>query len=108
MEKLLQSVPDLPGVYRFLAADGSILYVGKAKSLKKRIRSYFTGVRSAKTQALVCQADDIEVTVTDSPFEALLLENTIIKKYQPKYNILLKDDRSYPYLKITTEKFPRL
>lgn len=108
MEKSLQSVPDLPGVYRFLAADGSILYVGKAKSLKKRIRSYFTGVRSAKTQALVRQADDVEVTVTDSPFEALLLENTFIKKYQPKYNILLKDDRSYPYLKITTEKFPRL
>ena len=108
LEQKLKTLPDLPGVYRFLAADQSVLYVGKATSLKSRVHSYFTGTHSVKTQALVSQISDVEVTVTDNTLEALLLENTLIKKYRPKYNIMLKDDRAYPYLKITKENFPRL
>jgi excinuclease ABC subunit C len=88
--------------------DDVIIYVGKAKVLKNRVKSYFTGSHNAKTQRLVSEIEDFEYIVTSSNIEALLLEINLIKKHQPKYNILLKDDKQYPYLKITKEKHPRL
>lgn len=107
---ILQSLPLLPGVYRMLGAGGVVLYVGKALSLKNRVSSYFQkNVSSAKTRALVERIVHIEVTVTSSETEALLLEQTLIKELQPPYNILLRDDKSYPYVFISEgETYPRL
>ncbi|MCA1610597.1 MAG: excinuclease ABC subunit UvrC [Acidobacteria bacterium] len=104
-----ENLPDAPGVYLFKSARGKILYVGKANSLKKRVSSYFTrGTESSKTDALLRSFDDIETIVTNTELEALLLENTLIKKHRPKYNVCLRDDKTYPYIKVTTgEPWPR-
>jgi excinuclease ABC subunit C len=107
----LKLLPNKPGVYIMHDATGKIIYVGKAVILKNRVRSYFreSGQHSVKVQALVAKVDNIETIVTDSEVEALMLECNLIKKYRPRYNIMLKDDKTYPYLKITMqEKFPRL
>lgn len=105
-----QTLPDHPGVYKYFNEENELIYVGKAKSLKKRVSSYFnknTGV-NLKTRRMVKEIDRIEITLVDSELDALLLENNLIKKIQPKYNILLRDDKTYPYLLITKENFPRI
>jgi len=108
-EAFLNSVTEQAGVYRMYNIDQTVIYVGKAKQLKKRLASYFRkDVGSVKTKALVKQICAIDVTVTHTEGEALILENNYIKKYQPKYNILLRDDKSYPYLLITDHKHPKL
>jgi len=105
----LKSVTEQPGVYRMYNAEQTVIYVGKAKQLKKRLASYFRkDLGSVKTKVLVSQICAIDVTVTHTEGEALILENNYIKKYQPKYNILLRDDKSYPYLLITAHKHPKL
>ncbi len=103
-------LPDEPGVYRFYNAADTLIYVGKAKSLKKRVSSYFNKSANAnrKTIKMVSEIKYIEFTIVNSEFDALLLENSLIKKNQPKYNILLKDDKSYPYILLTGERFPRI
>lgn len=101
-------LPDQPGCYLMKNEEGEILYVGKAKSLRNRVRSYFTGTHDGKTQHLVSQIADVEVIVTGSPTEALILECNLIKKHRPRYNVMLKDDKSYPYIRLTREKHPRL
>ena len=104
----LKLVPELPGSYQMKDKNGYIIYVGKAKNLKKRVSSYFRGNVTGKTAMLVQDIDDFEYIVTDSELESLILEINLIKKYDPKYNILLKDDKSYPYIELTNEKYPRL
>lgn len=104
----LALVPNKPGSYQMRDKDGIIIYVGKAKNLKNRLKSYFTGTHTGKTLMLVENIDDFEYIVTSSELESLILEITLIKKYNPKYNILLKDDKSYPYIELTNEKYPRL
>lgn len=104
----LAILPDQPGCYLMKDRQGTVIYVGKAKVLKNRVRSYFTGSHDAKTQRLVGEIEDFEYIVTSSDVEALILELNLIKKHDPKYNIMLKDDKSYPYLKITGERHPKL
>ncbi|SDC25283.1 excinuclease ABC subunit UvrC [Shouchella lonarensis] len=101
-------VPVQPGCYLMKDRHGTIIYVGKAKALRQRVRSYFTGSHDRKTQRLVAEITDFEYIVTSSNIEALILELTLIKKHEPKYNVLLKDDKTYPYIKVTNEKHPRL
>jgi len=102
------SLPDRPGVYQFIDASGTILYVGKARSLKKRVASYFLKNQSGKTLVMLSRAADIRHIVVDNESDALLLENSLIKKHQPRYNILLKDDKTYPWICIKNEHFPRV
>lgn len=104
----LALLPDKPGCYLMKNAEGTIIYVGKAKVLKNRVRSYFTGSHNIKTQKLVSEIADFEYIVTKSNVEALILECNLIKQYYPRYNVLLKDDKSFPYIKITNEAHPRL
>jgi excinuclease ABC subunit C len=105
----LETVPNSSGVYRMFNSENAIIYIGKAKNLKKRLSSYFQKDHiSIKTQKLVANIDHIEFTVTFSETEALILENNLIKEFQPKYNILLKDDKSYPYILITKDEHPRI
>jgi excinuclease ABC subunit C len=104
----LALLPDKPGCYLMKNGEGTIIYVGKAKVLKNRVRSYFTGSHSAKTQQLVTEIRDFEYIVTKNNMEALILECNLIKQYNPWYNVRLKDDKSFPYIKITNEKHPRL
>ncbi|AIQ32148.1 MULTISPECIES: excinuclease ABC subunit UvrC [unclassified Paenibacillus] len=104
----LALLPDLPGCYLMKNDEGTIIYVGKAKVLKNRVRSYFTGSHNGKTQRLVANIVDFEYIVTSSNMEALILECNLIKKHMPRYNVLLKDDKTFPYLKITNETHPRL
>ena len=104
----LKNVPDSPGVYILKTAEGKILYVGKAKSLKKRIRAYFTDSKDVKTRHLQARIGDLEVFPTGSEAEALLLENNLIKRWKPKYNINLKDGKTYPVIRLTNEKYPRV
>ena len=104
----LKLVPKLPGSYQMKNKDGIIIYVGKAKNLFNRVKSYFMGTHTGKTAMLVNDIVDFEYIVTSSELESLILEITLIKKYNPKYNILLKDDKSYPYIELTNEKYPRL
>ena len=104
----LANTPELPGSYQMKDADGVIIYVGKAKNLKKRLSSYFRGTVTGKTKVLVDNIKDFEYIVTSSELESLILEITLIKKYNPKYNVLLKDDKSYPYIEFTNDKYPLL
>lgn len=104
----LKLVPELPGSYQMLDENRQVIYVGKAKNLRKRLKSYFTGRVVGKTRVLVDNIRDFEYIVTDSELESLILEITLIKKYNPKYNILLKDDKSYPYIEFDTSKYPIL
>ena len=104
----LAILPDEPGCYLMKDRQGTIIYVGKAKVLKNRVRSYFTGSHNGKTARLVSEIEDFEYIVTSSNLEALILELNLIKLHDPKYNILLTDDKTYPYIKITNEKYPRI
>ena len=104
----LSLVPNKPGSYQMKNKDGVIIYVGKAKNLQRRLRSYFTRTLTGKTKMLVDDIDDFEYIVTSSELESLILEITLIKKYDPKYNILLRDDKSYPYIELTNDKYPTL
>lgn len=106
----LSSLPDLPGVYQFFDSTGKIIYIGKAKNLRKRVSSYFNRSHydSAKVRALVSRVVDVKYIVVNSESDALILENILIKKYQPKYNILLRDDKTYPWIVIKNEPFPRV
>jgi excinuclease ABC subunit C len=110
LDTILKTLPDKPGVYQYFDKEGKILYVGKAKSLKKRVSSYFNKqvFENGKTAVLVRKIEDIRFTVVDNPLEALLLENSLIKKLQPRYNVMLKDDKTYPWIVIKNEPFPRI
>jgi excinuclease ABC subunit C len=109
LKEIVYLLPELPGVYQYFNSDGKIIYVGKAKNLRKRVTSYFTKVHdNRKTAILVRNIADIKHIVVDSEEDALLLENNLIKKYQPRYNVLLKDDKSFPWICIKNEPFPRV
>ncbi|WP_339193196.1 excinuclease ABC subunit UvrC [Aeribacillus pallidus] len=108
LKEKLSLLPNKPGCYLMKDKNGTVIYVGKAKVLKNRVRSYFTGSHDGKTLRLVQEIADFEYIVTSSNIEALLLEMNLIKKHEPKYNVNLKDDKSYPYIKITSERHPRL
>ena len=109
ISEYLKNITTSPGVYKFLDKSDRVIYVGKAKNLKKRVRSYFTGKKSdEKTRSLVSNISSISVVLVDTESDALLLENNLIKKFKPKYNILLKDGKSYPWICIKNERFPRI
>ena len=110
IKSTLRSLPDKPGVYKYFNREGDVIYVGKARSLKKRVSSYFNKQThdNRKTAVLVKNIDRIDFTVVDTEMDALLLENSLIKEFQPRYNINLKDDKSYPFIRITKERFPRV
>jgi len=109
LKPLIRSLPNKPGVYQYFDSEGKIIYVGKAKNLKKRVNSYFTKThQQGKVRLLVKKINDIKFIVTESEYDALLLENNLIKKYQPCYNIQLKDDKSFPWICIKKEHFPRI
>lgn len=104
----VELLPERPGVYLMKNARGEVIYVGKANSLKQRVRSYFTGAHDAKTERMIAEIADFETIVVPNPTAALLLEMNLIKRYAPRYNVLLKDDKSYPYIKVTHEEHPRI
>jgi excinuclease ABC subunit C len=110
IQTLLRSIPDSPGVYQYYDDAGKIIYVGKAKSLKKRVASYFNKdqYENGKTRVLVRKIADIKYIIVNTELDALLLENNLIKKYQPRYNVMLKDDKTYPWICIKNERFPRV
>ena len=110
LESVISVLPDSPGVYQFYDKDNKLLYIGKAKSLKKRVVSYFredTNV-NGKTKVMVKKIADVRTIVVDSEMDALFLENSLIKKHQPRYNVNLKDDKTYPWICIKNEPFPRI
>ena len=106
----LKTIPENPGVYQHLDASGKVIYVGKARNLQRRVSSYFSHYddKTPKIKMLVRSVYDIRVTVVATEVDALLLENSLIKRYQPRYNSMLKDDKTYPYLLLTDEEYPRL
>src|SRR5947209_5750971 len=108
-EKVAQ-LPTRPGVYLYKDAEGTVLYVGKANNLRSRVRSYFNDdkLAEAKTGSLIAEARDIHFIEVDNNKEALALENNLIKQYKPRFNVLLRDDKTYPYIKLTSEKYPRV
>ena len=110
IKRILKTIPNDPGVYQYFNSEGTLIYVGKAKNLKKRVSSYFTKDRydSRKTALLVKKIEDVKFIVVDSEMDALLLENNLIKEHQPKYNVLLKDDKTFPWICIKKERFPRV
>jgi excinuclease ABC subunit C len=110
IKELIKNLPEKPGVYRYFNTHNELIYVGKAKDLRKRVSSYFSRLESldVKTRRLVSQIENIEYTIVNTEFDALILENTLIKEHQPKYNILLRDDKTYPYILLTNERFPRV
>ena len=107
-KSILSLLPDKPGVYQFIDSADIVIYVGKAKNLKKRVTSYFSKNQSGKTTVLLKKTNDIRHIVVDNESDALLLENNLIKKHQPRYNILLKDDKTFPWICIKNEPFPRV
>src|SRR3989339_1383770 len=109
LKSLVSVLPDQPGIYQYFDVSGKIVYVGKAKNLKKRVTSYFVkNHQNRKTELLVRSISDIKHMVVETEQDALLLENNLIKKYQPRYNIRLKDDKTYPWIVIKNERFPRV
>ena len=105
----LKTLPESPGVYQYFDTEGTIIYIGKAKNLKKRVSSYFTKTHeNGKTRVLVKRIANIKHIVVQTETDALLLENNLIKKHRPRYNVLLKDDKSYPWICIKKERFPRV
>ncbi len=110
LQTIISTLPKKAGVYQFSDEEGKVIYVGKAKNLKNRVSSYFNKnqYENAKTRILVRRIADINYFVVESEYEALLLENNMIKKYQPRYNIQLKDDKTYPFICIKNERFPRV
>ncbi|HID09655.1 TPA: excinuclease ABC subunit C, partial [Candidatus Micrarchaeota archaeon] len=108
LAKKLASLPDSPGVYLFLGERGEVIYVGKSVSLRSRVRSYFQGSASPKAREIAAEAADLEYIVTNNEAEALILEDALIKKHRPRFNVRLRDDKRYPYVKITSERFPRI
>jgi len=110
LHEQIKSLPKKPGIYQYFDKDGKILYVGKATSLRSRVSSYFTSIdkHTSKTKVLVSKIVSLKVIIADSPYDALLLENTLIKRYQPRYNIMLRDDKTYPWICIKKERFPRV
>ena len=109
LKEILHILPELPGVYQYFNSDDIIIYVGKAKNIRKRVTSYFSKVHeNRKTAILVKNIAFIKHIVVDSEEDALLLENNLIKKYQPRYNVLLKDDKTFPWICVKNEKFPRI
>jgi excinuclease ABC subunit C len=109
LEDKLKNLPAEPGVYQFINEKGKVIYVGKARNLRNRVRSYFhSGFTNAKTEILVNKINDIDLVVTDSEVEALVLENNLIKELKPRYNVNLKDDKSFPFIKVTNEPYPRV
>ena len=108
VKQKLAALPNKPGVYRYFDQKGELIYVGKAKNLKRRVSSYFNKEQTGKTRVLVSKIADLEYSIVDSESEALLLENTMIKQFKPRYNIMLKDDKTYPWICIKKEAFPRV
>jgi excinuclease ABC subunit C len=109
LETNLKNLPASPGVYQFINKNGKVIYVGKAKNLRNRVRNYFQeNPGSAKTVAMVSKIDDLQLVITDSELEALILENNLIKELMPRYNVTLKDDKSFPFIKVTNELYPRI
>ena len=108
IKSILKTIPTEPGVYRYYDDKGEIIYVGKAKNLKRRVSSYFNKQQSGKVKVLVSRIADIKFIVVDNEMEALLLENNMIKQYKPRYNIMLKDDKTYPWICVKNERFPRV
>src|SRR4030095_3564752 len=110
IDSILEAMPGDPGIYQFFNKAGQIIYVGKAKNLKKRVYSYFAkeNHENGKTSLLVKQICDIRYMVVETEADALLLENSLIKKHQPRYNVLLKDDKTFPWICIKKERFPRV
>ena len=109
IKTLIANLPSTPGIYQYFDKSGKIIYIGKAKNLKKRVASYFNkNQNTAKTRILVSKITDIKHIIVDTETDALLLENSLIKKYQPRYNVLLKDDKTYPWIRIRNERFPRV
>jgi len=110
LKRIISSLPDSPGIYKYTDAEGVLMYIGKAENLKKRVSSYFTKTHheNRKTAVMVGKIVDIQFTLVDSEIDALLLENSLIKKYQPRFNINLKDDKTYPWICIKKERFPRI
>jgi excinuclease ABC subunit C len=107
-KSIISSLPDKPGVYQFIDNSGKVIYVGKAKNLKKRVSSYFSGSQSGKTNALLRRTEEIRHIIVENESDALFLENNLIKKHQPRYNILLKDDKTFPWICVKNEPFPRV
>ena len=109
LEIKLKDLPNKPGVYQFIDKNGMMIYVGKAKNLKNRVRTYFhSSVNSPKTLAMVNKVEDLQMIVTDSEVEALVLENNLIKEFKPRYNVNLKDDKTFPYIRVTNEPYPQI
>ena len=108
IDNKLKLIPHKPGCYLMKNIDGNIIYVGKSKNLKNRVTSYFKSSHTGKTKKLVSEIYDFEYIITSTEVESLVLELNLIKKYDPKYNILLRDDKTYPYIELTNEKVPRL
>lgn len=109
LQDKLENLPSMPGIYQFKNDKGKVVYIGKAKNLRSRVRSYFQNrIENAKTVALVSKIEDLELIVTDSEIEALVLENNLVKEFKPRYNINLKDDKSFPYIQVTNEPYPQI
>lgn len=110
LKEIISSLPESPGIYKYFDKDGTLIYIGKAKSLKKRVSSYFSKnhYENRKTAVMVSKIEDIQFTLVETEIDALLLENSLIKKFQPKFNINLKDDKTYPFICIKKERFPRI